>query len=182
VRWPLFMLGERLRHYVEQLIANYSRRLRTDPITRVAQNLAAPLVEDHALSYFSDLFQTLVVLEKGDDIKGRDESALLTDGTRIQRLICELHGRQRFRLGWTEEALHREYEIMDSEVEALVKRYALDKDEADEVPWALETLKRLLKAGHDASLDGYEAAEKETSGKREVRTAYYGPTASTSSD
>jgi hypothetical protein len=155
------MLGERLRHQIEQLIANYSRRLRSDPVTVLAKNLPAPLVEDHAMSYFGDLFQTLVVLEKSDDLKDREEAALLTDGSNIQRLISELHGRQRFRLGWTEEALHREYEIMDAEVESLVKRHAPDEDVADKVAWAQETLKRLLKAGHDASLKAYRGAEKE---------------------
>ena len=155
------MLGERLRHHIEQLIANYSRRLRSDPLTPKAKNLSPALIEDHAMSYFSDLFQTLVVLERSEDINGREESALLADGSHIQQLIAELHGRQRFRLGWTEEALHREYEIIDAEVESLVKRYAPDTDVADKVPWAIETLKRLLNAGHDVSFVAFRAAQKE---------------------
>ncbi|HJP58900.1 MAG TPA: hypothetical protein VJ865_02840 [Gemmatimonadaceae bacterium] len=168
------MLGERLRHQIEQLIANYSRRLRSDPVTTVAKNLPAPLVEDHAMSYFGDLFQTLVVLEKSDDLKGREESALLTDGSQIQRLISELHGRQRHQLGWTEEALHREYEIMDEEVVALVKRHEPDKDVAEKVQWAIDTLKRMLKAAHDASFNGYQAAAKEVAARTRAERAFQG--------
>ena len=160
------MLGERLRHHIEQLIASYSRRLRSDPVTSMAKTLPSALVEDHAMSYFSDLFQTLVVLEQSGDLNGREESTLLADGSEIQRLVSELHGRQRFRLGWTEEALHREYEIMDAEVESLVKRYAPDKDVADKVPWAIDTLKRLLNVAHDASFGAFREAAG--SGKREA--------------
>jgi len=166
------MLGERLRHNIEQLIASYSRRLRSDPLIPPAKTLPAPLVEDHAMSYFGDLFQTLVVLEKSDDLKGREESALLTDGSQIQRLISELHGRQRHQLGWTEEALHREYEIMDEEVVALVKRHEPDKDVAEKVPWAIDTLRRMLKAAHDASFNGYQAAAKEVAARTRAERAF----------
>ena len=155
------MLGERLRQNIEQLMARYSARLRSDPLTPMAKRLLPALIEDHALSYFSDLFQTLVVLEKSEDLAGREESDLLTDGSRIQTLISELHGRQRYRLRWTEEALHREYEIIDEEVEALVRQHASGSDR-NSLDWALGTLKRMLHAGHDASFNAFLAAEKET--------------------
>src|SRR3712207_7263161 len=38
---------------------------------------------------------------------------LMQDGVEIQRLIAERHGVQRARLGWTEETLRRECEILD---------------------------------------------------------------------
>lgn len=154
------MLGERLRHNIEQLIARYSARLRGDPLIPMAKRLLPALIEDHAMSYFSDLFQTLVVLEKSAGLEGQDESALLTDGSRIQTLIAELHGRQRHRLHWTEEALHREYQIIDEEVEALVKQHASATDR-NALDWALDALKRMLNAGHDASFNAFLAAEKE---------------------
>lgn len=155
------MLGERLRNHIEQLIARYSARLRNDPLIPMAKALPAPLVEDHAMSFFSDVFQTLVVLEKADDLKGREESDLLVDGSQIQHLVAQLHGRQRHRLGWTESALEREYQIINEEVASLVKHRAADADGAERLDWALGTLNRLLGVAHEASLDAFHAAETE---------------------
>ena len=157
------MLGERLRHNVEQLIAKYSARLRTDPLTPMAKRLLPALIEDHAMSYFGDLFQSLVILEKSDDLEGREESDLMNDGSQIQRLIAELHGRQRHRLGWTEEALHREYQIIDEEVESLLRQHSSGSDR-NRLEWALGVLKRMLNAAHDASFAAFHAAEKDAAG------------------
>src|SRR3712207_8720142 len=46
---------------------------------------------------------------------------LMQDGIEIQRLIAERHGAQRARLGWTEETLRRECEILSEEVERALR-------------------------------------------------------------
>ena len=151
------MLGERLREGLEELIARYVTRMRNDPAIPRARDLPRPLLEDHAMSFLSDLFQSIVVLEKTENLKNADESDLLKDGSRIQRLVAELHGRQRHRIGWTEEALHREYQILDEEVAALAKRHASTPDALD---WTLDHLKHLLTRAHDASYAAYGDAAR----------------------
>ena len=154
-------IGERLRDNVENLIARYSARLRNDPLVPAARSLAAPLIEDHAMSFLSDVFQALVILESADQLKGREETELLSDGTRIQRLVAELHGRQRRRLGWTETALQREYQILNDEVESFVKRHAADEARAGGLEWTLDIVSRLLRHAQEASFAAYGAAAQE---------------------
>src|SRR5215210_5998611 len=44
------------------------------------------------------------------------------DGTAIQRTLGERHGKQRFRLGWREEELKRDFEILREELSAAIRR------------------------------------------------------------
>lgn len=150
-------IGVRLRGNIEDLLARYVARLRTDPLTPMAKSLARPLLEDHAMSFLSDVFQTLVILEKAKDMGAYEESVLLEDGTEIQRLVSGLHGRQRQRLGWTEAALQREYQIFLEEVESHTRRHVAD----DQVlAWALEILIRQLERAREASLAGFSSAAR----------------------
>jgi hypothetical protein len=153
-------IGDRLREHVEQVIVRYAARLRGDPLIPMAAELPSPLLEDHALSFLGDLFQTVVVLEKADDIDDREEADLLKDGTRIQHLISELHGHQRHRLGWTESALRREYAILAEEVESLARRLGADGEGAGDLDFALDVLRRLLARARDASFAAYSAANR----------------------
>jgi hypothetical protein len=110
------------------------------------------------MSFLSDLFQSLVVLENAEDLDDPDESELLGDGIRIQRLISELHGQQRYRLGWTEHALEREYQILREEVDSLVRRHAPDPDRAGDFSWAIDVLKLRLNSARATSVAAYETA------------------------
>ena len=152
-------VGERLRHHVEDLLASHVARLRGDPAIPLAKDLPAPLLEDHAMSFLGDLFQSLVVLEENHQLADRDESEMLGDSTKIQGLISELHGRQRHRIGWTRSALEREYEILKEEVASMVRRYASDANGVGGVRWAIEASNRLLGSAREASLRGYAGAE-----------------------
>ncbi len=155
------MLGERLRDRAEELIAKYVARMRSDPKIPLGKELAVPVLEDHAMSFLSDLFQSVVILERATELRNLDESYLLKDGTQIQRLVAELHGRQRHRMGFTESALKREYEILDEEVAALLKRQSTP-DLTEHVGWAHEYMKHLLDRAHKASFAAYRAAARES--------------------
>jgi hypothetical protein len=155
------MLGERLRDRVEELIGKYVARMRSDPRIPVASEVSQPMLEDHAMSFLSDLFQSIVILERATELRHLDESYLLKDGSQIQRLVAELHGRQRFRMGWTADALQREYDILDQEVTALLKRQS-SADVAEHIGWAQEYLKHLLDRAHKASFAAFGAAAGET--------------------
>lgn len=155
-------IGDRLRHDLESLIVRYVDRLRTDPLISRSHSLPNPLLEDHAMSFLSDLFQSLVVLENAEELENADESELQADGSKIQRLISELHGRQRHRLGWTEHALEREYQILREEVDSLVRRHAPDPDRAGDFSWAIDVLNRRLNSARAASVAAYETAASES--------------------
>jgi hypothetical protein len=151
-------IGERLRQNLEELIGRYQLRMRSDPAIPAARSLSVPVLEDHALSLLGDLFQSLVVLERQNQLTDEEESDLLGDGSEIQRLVSDLHGRQRHKFGWTESALEREYQILDEEVESLVRRYVPDVAGSEGIEWALDLLKRQLERSRDASFAGYAAA------------------------
>ncbi len=166
------MLGERLRERVEELIAKYVARMRNDPAIPKAKSLARPLLEDHAMSFCGDLFQSIVLLEKSEKISDREESLLMRDGTHIQRLIAELHGQQRYRMGWTAEALRREYEILDEEMAALVKKYASTAEAAAGLDWALDNLRHMLKHAHDVSFAAFGAAQRGGEGRADEEESF----------
>ena len=153
-------IGDRLRRDVESLIVRYVDRLRIDPLFSRAHSLPTALLEDHAMSFVSDLFQSLVVLENAEELDAVDESELLGDGNKIQRLVAELHGRQRYRLGWTEHALEREYQILREEVDALVRRHAPDPDRAGGLSWAIDFLNQRLNSARAASVAAFETASE----------------------
>ena len=152
-------IGERLRSNIEDLLGRYVTRLRTDALTQAAKPLARPLLEDHAMSFLGDVFQTLVILEKAKDIGAEEEYALLKDGTEIQRLIGGLHGRQRHRLGWTEKGLQREYDIIIEEVGAHARRSVSDERV---LAWAVDILNRQLERAREASLAEFRSAARES--------------------
>jgi hypothetical protein len=155
------MLGERLRDRSEELIAKYVARMRSEPRIPNAKELSQPVLEDHAMSLLGDVFQSIVILERATELRHLDESYLLKDGSQIQRLVAELHGRQRFRMGWTQDALNREYEILQEEITALLKRQS-QADVAEHMGWAHEYMKHLVDRAHKASFAAFGAAVKES--------------------
>jgi hypothetical protein len=151
-------IGEKLRQHVEDLIERYVERMREDPQIPLARTLPDAVLEDHALSFISDVIQSLVVVEHSAELDSTDESELQTDGTEIQLLIGELHGRQRYRVGWTESALQREYLIFTEEIEALAARYGADGTHDPALGQAIDLFTRLLARARDASMAGYRSA------------------------
>ncbi|HET6232579.1 MAG TPA: ATP-binding protein, partial [Longimicrobiaceae bacterium] len=104
---------------VAAVVRTYADRLRADPGTPMARGLGQAELEDHMVTILSDIAQELVIREESHD--PRD---LMRDGGAIQRTIADLHGAARRRLGWTERALEREYDILRAEVESAVRRAA----------------------------------------------------------
>ena len=86
----------------------------------------------------ADVAESLIALEDS----GGHPTPLMQDGIEIQRLIAERHGLQRERLGWTEEALRRECEILSEEVERAL-RHRLG-DAGGRIDEALAVIRRQL--------------------------------------
>lgn len=131
-------IGEYLRERVGDVLEAYAARLRRDPGVPRAAALRRSDLEDHQLSFLADAAQSLVVIEE----TGGLASELLRDGSAIQRVVAELHGRARHRQGWTEDQLEREYAILGEELEALVRRRV--PDGTGDASTALGVLRRLV--------------------------------------
>ncbi|HEV2149246.1 MAG TPA: PAS domain S-box protein [Longimicrobiaceae bacterium] len=108
----LARVGRALREHADRILVGFVERLRADPLVPRAATLPAADVEDHLSTLLADVAQSLVILEEGT----ADPYVLLREGTQIQRLVAMLHGEQRARLGWSEEALAREFQILREEV------------------------------------------------------------------
>jgi hypothetical protein len=144
-------LGEALQSEAPEVIDRYVTRLRNDPSIPMAVGLGEADLEDHAATFLADLAQTLVVIEKGRAVPER----LLRDGSAIQRVISELHAGQRAQLGWTEEALRREFQILREEVDGGIRRSVPAETRIGD---ALIVLGRLFDHAEKVSLLGWRLA------------------------
>jgi hypothetical protein len=89
-----------------------AKRLRTAPL------------EDHVVTLLSDIAQTLVIIGEA----GPDASALLRDGSAIQRIIAETHGARRHAMGWDIEAVRRELGILRDVVMSVVRAHTSETE------------------------------------------------------
>jgi hypothetical protein len=115
-------VGETLLREIEQIIDAFVSCLRREQVTPAVARLRFSQLADHMATLLADIAESLIVLE---DTGGRP-TPLMQDGVEIQRLIAERHGRQRARLGWQEEALERECEILGREVERALRHRLSD--------------------------------------------------------
>jgi signal transduction histidine kinase len=139
-------VGEMLIRETAAVLDAFVARLRAERIVPAAESLRFSHLADHIGTYIADLAGILIALEEA----GGQPSGLLTDGTDIQRFVAERHGAQRARLGWTREALHREWEILSQEIEQAVRARAtrVSVSAQDE---ALKILRRFVEQGEALS-------------------------------
>ncbi len=145
-------IGRALQGALDDVIRGYLDRVRADPLIPAAATLSQALLEDHSRPFLSGLAQALIVLEQG----GRN-TELLQTGSEIQRLIAERHGAQRARLGWTETALHREFEILREEIDAAARSVSPSDDDAT-TDRVVDMLHRFVEQAERTSRRGYRAA------------------------
>jgi PAS domain S-box-containing protein len=148
-------LGHHLSASAHQVVRAYTERLRVDGATPQARERTRSELENHTGTLLTDLAQTLVLLEED----GTDAPATAQDGGDVQRLLAERHGRQRRRLGWSEEGLRRDYEILREEVEAVLSS-ARDVASDETLREARPIVQRLLHRAFEVSLAAYRAAEE----------------------
>jgi signal transduction histidine kinase len=150
----LASVGTRLREHLEELLDAFVAHLRADPLLEPARPLSRAQLENHALTFVADVVQSLLAIDESRGV----ESELLRDGSAIQELIAFRHGEQRYRLGWTEDQLAREYDILATELEACARRRA--PHEPHDVAPAVEILHRLVERARAASLRGHRHATR----------------------
>ncbi len=144
--------GEALVSAVESVLDTFVARMRVDDAVPAAAGVSRVELEDHLAALLADLGQDLVILgEKGGDVD------LLRDGSDLRNLLADRHGRQRARLGWTEAALRREYDILRDEATAAVRRPLPPGSPAADA--AVAALGRLLDDVEGVSLAGMHSAQ-----------------------
>lgn len=150
--YGLAEIGMHLRRRVEDVLDSIAARLRADPAFPTAARLRRSELEDHQLAFLTDVVQSLVVIDE----TGGVESTLYRDGSEIQRIVSGLHGRMRYRQGWTSAQLDRESAIVGEEVEALIHRY-VPKGVGD-VTAAVQVVLHLIEQSRVVSAQAYRQA------------------------
>jgi signal transduction histidine kinase len=150
--YGLAEIGTHVRRHVEDVLGSIAARLRADPAFPQAAELRRSELEDHQLAFLTDVVQSLVVIDE----TGGVESDLYRDGSEIQRVVAGLHGRMRYRQGWTAEQLDGESVIMGEEVEALIRRHV--PAGVGDVTVALEVVRHLIEQGRVVSAQAYRQA------------------------
>jgi hypothetical protein len=88
----------------------------------------------------------------GED--GEDAAGIAQDGYDFQELLARRHGRQRRRVGFTEDALVREYTILQEEVESVLRHAGLAASPGAAAE-PLVIMRRLLSRARQISLDAF---------------------------
>jgi signal transduction histidine kinase len=142
------VLLQRIGHTVEEFV----RRARAEKSLMLTAEMTDVDVADHLGTLLIDVANSLTILGGSSG----EPNQLLADGSRIQRVIGELHGAQRQRLGWTETQIAREVDLLrDVCLGALDQALAADDDARKAAVAALE---RLLNERARACLSGFRAA------------------------
>jgi signal transduction histidine kinase len=143
--------GHDLMCHVEEVVESYARRLRADAAMRNARDATDVDLQDHAATLVADVAQSMVVLGGTAETGPR----LLRDGSRIQRLVAELHAEQRRRLGWSEAELRRDFEVLREEVDRCVRAQVAPGEGAEA---AAAIAARLLQQTQRISCQAYRSA------------------------
>jgi hypothetical protein len=143
-------LGELLLREIEAILEALTVRIREEDSMPGARTLKFSQLTDHYPSFLADLGGMLITVEES----GGQPSALIADGTEIQRLVSEKHGAQRARLGWRVEDIRHEYVIMRNEIARLIRRRAraIPDTAVDE---GLIIIDRVLEQAEEASIRGF---------------------------
>jgi hypothetical protein len=113
-------VGEVLLHEINPLVESFVARLRSESIIPNADSVRSSQLADHAAAFIADVAGMLMAIEES---RGQP-SSLVADAGEIQRVVAERHGAQRARLGWTPNALHREWMILREEITRVIRRRA----------------------------------------------------------
>ncbi|HET9004199.1 MAG TPA: ATP-binding protein [Gemmatimonadaceae bacterium] len=154
-------IGESLLRETDAIVDEVVARLRREPSMPAAQSLRFTQLADHTTTMVADIAGALVILE---DVHG-EPSPLLVDAAEIQRFVAERHGIQRARLGWSAEALTREFEVIREEIEFAVER-AFPGEGAGRVSEAIALIARQLDQAREASTRALERALQDSDAQR----------------
>jgi hypothetical protein len=148
---------------VSDVVQAVTDRLRADPAAEMARERSQAQLEGHWEALLAEVARAVAIYgdgqRDGESSHGTGADAALRPGgeSELQQLIAERHGAQRRRLGWTEAALGREYQILREEVERAVRQNA-PRGTEHLLDRALAIIRRLLKRAEATSRQGYRTA------------------------
>jgi hypothetical protein len=168
----LHALAVRLAAKAETVAERYVVALRADGRFPGARTLPAVQLRDHATPFVGLIAAQLMII---GETRG-EAPELLGDGAQVQRVMSELHGAQRHRLGWSETDLERENPLLIAEIErALQESLSTDSGDAstvvpDErrtsseaaraaVQYAVAAARHMLEQGSRTTLRSYRFAK-----------------------
>ena len=154
-------IGEALLRETDAIVDEVVARLRREQSMPAARSLRFTQLADHTTTLVADIAGALVILE---DVRG-EPSPLLVDAADIQRFLAERHGVQRARLGWTREALDREFAVIREEIEFAVDR-AFPGEGAGRVSEAIALIARQLDQAREASARALERTLQDSEAPR----------------
>ena len=120
----LTMIAEAILRDLDGLVHRLTSRLRGDTVVDGAGALDDTLLEEHTATLLTDIAQSLCIIEES----GGAPTQLMRDGGDIQSLIANRHGAHRHRLGWTENQLDREFDLLLEEVDRTLNDVNIDGD------------------------------------------------------
>jgi len=157
-------VGEVLLREINPLVDSFVGRLRAEPIIPNADSIRSSQLADHVAAFIADVAGMLMAIEEG---RGQP-SSLVADAGEIQRVVAERHGAQRARLGWTANALHREWMILREEVARVIRRRARSISERA-IAESLIVIERFLEQSAEASQRALSRATDEAASDPLVR-------------
>jgi hypothetical protein len=109
----LHALAVRLAGEAETIAERYVAALRADGRFPGARALPAVQLRDHVTPFIGLIASQLMII--GETRGSAPE--LLADGAQLRRVMSELHGTQRHRLGWSESDIEREDVLLATEID-----------------------------------------------------------------
>lgn len=146
--------GRLLRKQIEPLLDAWVAELHSDSLFSDANRRTREILEDHFSTLVANLAQSLVTIERSGGL----ESSTIKDGGAIQRTISELHGRQRARIGWTEQQVEREYDLLSDHVRSLIRTQGGNVNV--NLAAVLDVVSHLLDRAKDTSTRAYRHTRK----------------------
>jgi hypothetical protein len=110
-------LAVRLAAEAETVAQRYVAALREDGRFPGARVLSSVQLRDHATPFVGLVASQLMII---GETRG-EAPELLGDGAQVQRVMAELHGAQRHRLGWSEADIERESPLLIAETERALR-------------------------------------------------------------
>ena len=142
---------------LDALMNHFVQRLQNDPqVGGVVARMDRHVVEDHFPSFIADIAQSLVVVEGA----GGESAPMMRDSSDIQRLIADRHGAYRQRVGWTDQELEREYDLLLETVDEVVRTAlpATAEFPPDSIDTGLTLVRRFVEGAREQALVGYRRA------------------------
>ena len=151
-------VGAVLLREVSRISRTFVDRLRAECVAPGADTLPSSQLADHVAAFLADVSTVLIAIEEA---RG-EPSPLVGDSTDLLMYIADRHGAQRDLLGWSQDAVSRDWTILYEET-----RHALRRAEGmmpeGALPEALLVIERLMEQAAERSLQSLTRAAASTS-------------------